>query len=257
MWLILDSNLLASASPFYSDFNILEAVSDRYGKKYSKPLYANLLRSEHIPFNLFVPLRYNLDYARQVLNEFVDNNIQEVKEIRIEYAPPLADKYLKDKTSFDVYVSYLHQDGQDGALGIEVKYTEKSYPLISGSKEEEDIDVIKKASRYWEVSENSGLFHSGYEILRRDKYRQIWRNHLLGESIQQIDKISHFTSITLFPKGNTHFSLVLPEYQAYLNDPKKVIGVTYEDFIGGLKKYSTGQRYDLWIKYLEDRYIID
>jgi hypothetical protein len=240
---------------FYSDFNILQSVYDRYGEKYSKQLYANLLRSEHVPFNLFIPLLYDLELAKKVFNEILDDSIQEIEDIKIEYAPSPADKYLNDRTSFDAYVRYKHIDGQIGILGIEVKYTEGSYPLKKDSKEE--TDILNKKSRYWEVSEKSGVFHSGYEIFVLDEYRQIWRNHLLGECIKQVDKISHFTSLTFYPQGNIHFSLVIPQYRAYLKDPNRVIGVTYEDFIGGLKKYSTGQRYDRWIKYLEDRYLID
>jgi hypothetical protein len=56
---------------FYSDFDILNAVYERYGKTYSKQLYSNLLRSEHIPFNFFIPLRFDLEFAKNVLNEFV------------------------------------------------------------------------------------------------------------------------------------------------------------------------------------------
>ena len=43
---------------FYDDFDIFHEVKKRY-KNYSKPLYANLLRSEHIGFNLFIPFNLN------------------------------------------------------------------------------------------------------------------------------------------------------------------------------------------------------
>jgi len=41
---------------FYDGFGIFDAVK-KYRKKYNKPLYSNMLRSEHIPFNLFIPFR--------------------------------------------------------------------------------------------------------------------------------------------------------------------------------------------------------
>lgn len=40
---------------FYDDFGVFDEVKKRY-PNYSKPLYSNMLRSEHIGFNLFIPL---------------------------------------------------------------------------------------------------------------------------------------------------------------------------------------------------------
>src|SRR5450759_3477118 len=98
-----------------------------------------MLRSEHTPFNFFVPLSKNLEYARAVLNRFMGGVINIITEIRIEYAPD-PEKALKDKTSFDVFIEYRHASGGLGILGIEVKYTERAYKLIKDSKEERDIN---------------------------------------------------------------------------------------------------------------------
>ena len=45
---------------FYDGFGIFDAVK-KY-RKYNKPLYSNLLRSEHIPFNIFIPLDKDRNY---------------------------------------------------------------------------------------------------------------------------------------------------------------------------------------------------
>jgi len=50
---------------FYEGFEIFEAVRNRY-KNYNKSLYSNMLRSEHIPFNFFVPLDKDRDYCKMV-----------------------------------------------------------------------------------------------------------------------------------------------------------------------------------------------
>ena len=68
---------------FYSDFEILNAVYERYGEKYNKQLYSNLLRSEHIPFNLFIPLKFDLNYAKQVFNKLLNNIITEIIDIKV------------------------------------------------------------------------------------------------------------------------------------------------------------------------------
>jgi hypothetical protein len=115
---------------FFDGFKINEYAQNRYPYfKLKEACFANMLRSEHIPFNFFVPLSKNLEYARVVLNRFMGGEINIITEIRIEYAPdPL--KVLKYKISFDVFIEYRHASGGSGILGIEVKYTEQEYKLI-------------------------------------------------------------------------------------------------------------------------------
>lgn len=54
---------------FYEGFGIFEAVK-KY-RKYNKPLYSNMLRSEHIPFNFFVPLNIERTLCKNIFNEFL------------------------------------------------------------------------------------------------------------------------------------------------------------------------------------------
>ena len=240
---------------FYSDFEILNAVYERYGEKYNKQLYSNLLRSEHIPFNLFIPLKFDLNYAKQVFNKLLNNIITEIIDIKVEYAPEPAERYLNDRTSFDTYISYKHTDNQIRVLGIEVKYTEQAYPLKKNSKEEKDVN--NPNSKYWEITKNARIFKSGVEKkLIQNDFRQIWRNQLLGESIKQIDEISHFTSLILYPSDNTHFTKTLPKYLDFLNDSTVLKGFTFENYISALSEFSGNSRFKKWISYLKDRYLI-
>lgn len=242
---------------FYPDFNIFQEVKKRY-KNYSKALYANMLRSEHIGFNLFIPFKTNPDFGKNVFNNFLSNQIQSIDKIKIEYAPSPAEKYLDDRTSFDTYIEYTHIDNHKGIIGIEVKYTEHEYKLKTGSKEEKDIN--NESSRYYIVSEKSQLYKpETLSLLKADKYRQVWRNQLLGESIliEDNDKFKHFTSLTIFPKGNLHFVETSKEYMEMLTSHSdRFVSITYEDFILTCKKYCTNDKYIKWINYLEDRYII-
>jgi len=243
---------------FYDDFNILEAVKERYGNGYNKHLYANLLRSEHIPFNFFIPLCSNFEYAKNVFNEHLNITIEEILDIKIEYSPEPSKVYLDDKTSFDASIRYLNSNYQIGLLGIEVKYTERGYPLNKNSKE--DMDINNPISRYHVVAEKSGLFIEGAaNQLILDDCRQIWRNHFLGESMKQNNDISHFSSITLYPAGNKHFSKVIPEYHNLLkaDRQKSMIGITYEEFFTALGNHTTDVRYLNWIDYLTKRYLVD
>ena len=242
---------------FYSDFEIYKEVKKRY-PKYSKGLYANLLRSEHIGSNLFVPFKSDLEFGKTVLNSFLNDKIKSINRIEIEYAPSPAANYLSDKTSFDVYIEYTHTDSSKGIIGIEVKYTEREYKLKPDSKEKDDIE--NKDSLYFQVSNKSGLYKDGTkDLLISDRYRQVWRNQLLGESILQCDSdaVKHFTSLTIFPEANIHFREVSKEYleMLVLND-NSFIPVTYEEFIFQCTRYCPDSRYEKWIKYLEERYIV-
>jgi len=242
---------------FYEGFGIFDAVK-KY-RKYNKPLYSNMLRSEHIPFNLFIPFRQDPVFCKNVFNSFLNNCINSIDRIEIEHAPKENGKiYLNDKTSFDGYIEYTHNDNTKGIIGIEVKYTEHEYKLKPNSKEE--ADCKNTDSRYYEVSRLSNLYKpEAIDILPSDTFRQVWRNHLLGESIllTDSDKFKHFTSLTLFPKGNTYFIETSKEYTELLqSNENKFLPVTYENFLSVYIKHCPDNDYKKWIDYLTMRYIV-
>jgi hypothetical protein len=249
---------------FYNDFAIFEAV-EAY-RTYNKPLYSNMLRSEHIPFNFFIPLRFDLNYCKNILNEILGNCVKSVESkalidnkenIKIEFAPTPKGNYLDDKTSFDAYIEYTHIDNSRGILGIEVKYTEREYE-ISGKTEEDAIN--NPNSKYYLVSSKSGLFKEGTAAkLKSNHFRQAWRNHILGESIIQFHPatFNHFTSITFFPSGNVHFNEVSKEYPDLLkSNNNNFLTLQYEDYFSILRKLCPNQSFSNWIDYLTDRYIV-
>jgi len=243
---------------FFGDFGIFDAVRKRY-PKYSRALYANMLRSEHIGFNLFIPFRVDLEFGKIVFNEILDGQIESIDCIEIEYAPPEPEKYLNDRTSFDAYIEYTHIDNSHGIIGIEVKYTEHEYKLESGSKQEADIN--NKDSRYYTVTDQCGLYKPDtIDRLKSDKFRQIWRNQLLGESIilSETDEFQHFTSLTIFPSGNSHFIEACQEYEEMLaENDGRFVSVTYEDFIAIGRKHNPHGKFSEWLDYLDERYLVD
>jgi hypothetical protein len=249
---------------FYQDFGIFEAVKNY--RPYNRPLYSNMLRSEHIPFNFFIPLRHDLTFCTNVFNEILGGCIKSIDKytiiedkinIIIEFAPKPKEYYLNDRTSFDAYIEYNHTDNSKGIIGIEAKYTEREYK-ISGKTEQEAID--KPNSNYYIVSAKSGLFkQDSYKDLKSDNFRQIWRNQILGESILQHkpDSFKHFSSLTFFPKGNMHFIDASKEYsKLLLSNNNNFMTVLYEDYFSILRSYTHDKRFSNWIDYLQDRYIV-
>jgi len=246
---------------FFDGFKINESAQARYPYfKLNQACFANMLRSEHIPFNFFIPLSKNLEYARAVLNKFMGGVINMITDIRIEHAPD-PEKALMDKTSFDVFIEYRHASGGIGILGIEVKYTEREYKLVNGSTEAKKMQ--DPTSIYYTLSDKLGLYRK--EIIQKlpaDEFRQVWRNQLLGESMTRKNhpnsKYEHFTSIILYPEGNDHFRELIPVYKSFFKpgNENSFIGITYEEFIATARILTEDPEYFRWLQYLDDRYIV-
>jgi len=240
---------------FFDDFEIFTEV-----KKYAafnKNLYQNMLRSEHIPFNLFIPLNRDKAYFKETFNSILNNTIKSIDLLRIEHAPQPKENYLNDRTSFDAYIEYTHIDGNKGIIGIEVKYTEGAYDI--GSKERNEVE--NPESIYYRVTKASNAY-KGESIKRlpEDDYRQIWRNHILGESIllHDKDKYRYFTLLTIYPQGNDHFQKVSRDYIDFLNEgsKNKCLFLTYEKLFELLSKHCPNERYRKWVDYLNSRYLL-
>lgn len=233
---------------------ILKKVK-RFG---TSALFSNMLRSEHIPYNIFVPMEEDLDNARLLFSKIIGIGISNISHIYIEFAG-YSDKsmYLNDGTSFDAYIEYIDANARKGAIGIEVKYTENGYPI--GKKEEKDIKDDN--SLYRKMTIKSGYFVSNLDILiflKANHLRQIWRNHLLGYTLLHREDIQRFHHIHLYPQGNAHFhQYALPEYKSLLTPKGKnsFIDLTYECLFDMLSQHFTSAKQKEWIKYLYQRYI--
>lgn len=236
---------------YYDKLNSRESLRKRY-PSYSRKRDADLLRSEHIPFNLLAPLDTNRDTALPIISQAWHIDCAEILEIEIEYAPSPKAEYLNDGTAFDTYIKVILKNGKSCGIGIEVKYTEQAYPI--GKIEE--INVKNHESLYWKTARQSGCFKNpDDEIFGTDRFRQIWRNHLLGLKMIENGDVDEFYSITLFPDGNRHFHMVIPEYISLLVDKHQthVVGCTFEKFISAIQGSS---EFEEWKNWLSRRYLI-
>lgn len=233
---------------YYDGLNIRTALPS-----YLKKRDADMLRSEHIPFNLFAPMVVNRILAKDLIQNAFKIKCSEVLCVKFEYAPKTKENYLNDGTAFDVYIHYRGENNKEAGIGIEVKYTEKSYPI--GVTEKKNVE--NQDSKYWKVTRASKAFiNDSNPLLKTDAMRQIWRNHLLGLAMVQRKDISEFTSIILYPEGNLHFGHVIPEYRALMREShqQQVIGRTYERLIAQI---SGDEEIMRWKAYLERRYLVN
>jgi len=241
---------------YYEGLNIRRALRKRYPEDSTKR-DGDMLRSEHIRFNMLAPLRTSPTLAKHIIKNAFGLESKAPYKIKIEFAPKPKQVHLDDATSFDTFIGFIDTQGKKIGLGIEVKYTEKGYPI----GETEKKNVADKKSKYWNVTrESSAFLDDNNPKLQKDEYRQIWRNHLLGLSMCQLspdneNKLDDFYSIILYPSGNQHFNKAIPEYQSFLKEPwrQKVFGCTYEKFIQAIEGDEEIMR---WNRYLTDRYIV-
>jgi len=219
-------------------------------------LMANMLRSEHVPWNIFVPMMTDLVAAAMCFKEILPHrDIKTIRNWKIEYAP----NTIQDKTAFDVYVEYETSRGETGVIGIEVKYTEEGYSV--GNKE--FAMMQNPESAYSVTTRNSECFINNDPMqFNNPDFIQLWRNHILGLAMLQHGMTDYFDSLTLYPLGNIHFHSsdshvgVIESYEELLTDKGKETfhAITYEDFFNILRKYYTSSRNKTWIDYLETRY---
>lgn len=245
---------------------ILDVVRGRYKVNTSEPglpfkrWACDALNSGHIPFNLFVPLRFLIGTSEisVFFSKLLALPIANVISIEIEYAPKEAMRLLDDNTCFDAYVEFETETGEIGSAGIEVKYTEGSY----GWGTTEKSKMFDPESIYNRLTEASGIFLPNVTTkLATPKMKQMWRNQLLAECVKiSKAKPSYCMFILLHPYGNRHWLNTCGYFRNLLSPTARdsvFREITYETFLSeaaGL--VSTVQSVD-WVKYAVERYMFE
>ena len=255
---------------FYEGFReeILAELKKPIPKTSSAPsgqMLTNLLRSEHIPYNIFFPMNKDLSGCKDLFNHILGKEeILRIKDIKIEHHPEPIEDYLSDHTAFDVYISYIDTNNKECGIGIEVKYTEKEYALKEGTSEYAHVTDEQGNTRlfgpYLNATIDSKYFKDEvtHDILVANKFRQIWRNHILGASMVLRGDIEKFTSITVYPEANVHFhNDAMPDYYELLTETGKntFIPLTYEELFSLMDKYLNIENGKEWNLYLRQRYL--
>ena len=253
-----DAARLMNFVPEYHE-EIRKALIERRGRIPTNDfgLMNNMLRSEHVPWNIFVPMMTDLTAAASSFAEILPHrDIKTIRKWIIEYAP----NTINDRSAFDAYIEYETSKRETGVIGIEVKYTEEGYPV--GKKEFEMMQ--NPASAYSVTTRNSECFINNDPLqFNNPDFIQLWRNHILGLAMIQQGKADYFDSLTLYPEGNIHFHSsdsyigVVEAYTRLLTAKGKDTFhvITYEDFFCLLRKHYPSDRNLSWLNYLETRYI--
>ena len=253
-----DAARLMNFVPAYHDEIRKTLLKEKGGIPTDFGLMANMLRSEHVVWNIFVPMMTDMAAAAKCFSDVLPNrDIKTILNWKIEYAP----NTINDRTAFDVYVEYETSERKTGVIGIEVKYTEDGYSV--GNKE---FSMMQDAtSAYSVATRRSGCFIDNDPMqFNTPDFIQLWRNHILGLAMVQQGMTNCFDSLTLYPAGNTHFHSfdnhigAIEAYGELLTDRGRDTfhGITYEVFFDVLRNHFKSERHGAWLQYLETRYIL-
>lgn len=223
--------------------NEVEDERKSKGKVFKRPrIYDDLLSSQPLCFNLFGELQQNLDLASGVLKSATSGRVGSVTGIEFEYSPGRSEKrFTNDRSAFDVYLTYLNAQGENGFIGIEVKYHEN----LAG-------EPARHRERYDEVADSMGCFSKERRPeLRSQPLQQIWRDHLLVGAILSEDEFHDGFFVFLYPKANGHCSQAADKYRECLLSTDTFEAWHLETFCQHISSHTS----EPWIGRFVDRYL--
>ena len=210
-------------------------------------LYADLLSSMPMCFNLFGELASDLSLADTAVHTWWPNTPGTVAAVEFEWSPGrrLSGEYLENRSAFDVAFIMDMGGGKKGVLGIETKYHEDC--KAEGRPSEERI------KRYSEVTRESGVMsqHAMESILGTD-LQQIWLDHLLAESmpLHASGAWAWAKFVLVHPEKNPSYARAAERYRALLSrqatfEVRTIESLLDADVLSGTMSAAFRQRY-LW-----------
>jgi hypothetical protein len=132
-----------------------------------------------------------------------------VDDVWFEHAPGRRSRvYTSDSTAFDVLVRYRTPQGSRGFIAIEIKYSEGMVDPLAGLK-----------TRYDELSRMSGLYlDPDSKVLRKNPLQQLWREHLLAQSMLYQGLYAEGILLLIGPEHNWRVQMAAARYQCELSE---------------------------------------
>jgi hypothetical protein len=213
------------------------------GKLYGTPrIFANLLSSQPLCFNLFGVLQRDLELASRLVADLTDDRMTTVTAVEFEYSPGRGDaRYTNDSSAFDVFLETETADGCAGFVGVEVKYHENLKGTPAPHRE-----------AYERVAEAMGCFREdALPALRENPLQQIWRDHILAGAMLEADGYADGFFAFLHPADNEYCREASQAYGYCLTEDSTFVGWTLEDVVETLAQLTD----EPWVGMLRDRYL--
>lgn len=172
-------------------------------------LFGNALSSMPLTFNLFGPLALDHDLATAVFRRLLPDFVHTVEQVIFEHSPGRReDRFLQDRTAFDLAVRVITPDGEPATVFIEVKYSESM-----------EGPAARMRDRYNEASRQVRLYHDpDSAILRSLAIEQLWREHLTATLAVANGVTSRAIFMAIGPRLNRRVQAAFRVYEAELLD---------------------------------------
>jgi hypothetical protein len=209
-------------------------------------LWADLLSSEALAFNLFADLAADLDRATTTVRSWFPDALGPVSEVRFLHSPGRLDpQWLNSLREFDVAFILKRDDGTQGIVALDVTYHESLKP---------ETPKPQNLWRLQEVHERSRAFRP--EAFDRLKGRSdLWSPWL--EQLLLFSMLQHRSGawtwgryVIVHPAGNVDMADLCDRYAELLDDATTFRSVTLEELLASDALPPAS------VRALRDRYIV-
>jgi len=187
-------------------------------------LWADLLSSEALGFNLFGDLGADLRLADRAVHRWWPDAPGAVREIRFAHSPGRLDRsYLNSLRDFDAAFVLVAGGGSRAVVAVDVKLFERN----KGEQVKSS-----NAARVMEVCERSDVFTPEVRrLLGRTDLAVLWLEHLLLLSMLQHESREWAWGryVVVHPADNADVVDLLARYRSYLADDSTFASMTLED----------------------------
>ncbi len=213
------------------------------GKLFAEPrIFDNLLSSQPLCFNLFAPLKRDLELASAFIEEITEGRMVRVHAIEFEYSPGRSsERYTDDRSAFDVFMKTETAEHEPAFIGIEVKYHENMKSAAA-----------KHRPAYDATANKMDCFRDDARpALRESPLQQLWRDHLLVGSMLAADDYADGFFAFLYPSENEYCREAALAYRYCLNEQETFRAWTLERVVKTLASRTP----DAWVELVRDRYL--
>jgi hypothetical protein len=212
-------------------------------------LMTNTLTSMCLVANAFGPLALDTKLATNVFRQLLPDFVHSVERIAFEHSPGRRDeRFLADRTAFDVAIHVTTPDGESAIVYVEVKYSE------------EPTNVARWRDRYTEALKDVRLYKNPESaIIRAPHVEQLMREHCVAQLAVDHRVTPRAMFIGIGPRLNRRVDAAFRVYANELlpvsdDDPTRVRfqHFTLETFIGAIDTAGDRETAEqLWKRYCD------
>jgi hypothetical protein len=202
------------------------SIIERHQSFDRQRLWADLLWSPTLTFNLFGDLAADLELADRAVHTWWPDVPGTVGEVRFAHSPGRLDPaWLGNLVDFDVAFVLDLGDGTQGIVGVVTAYHEANRP---------QPPKPSRLPRYREITETSGIFGpDAIDAVNGTELIHIWLDHLLVHSMLQHPSRTWRWGrlVVVHPAGNSDFAEACARYRALLVDESTFASATVEELL--------------------------